>query len=170
MQITMKARPMSRADIKSIAVNIRKAFQISSHYFPIDSILEFIHLLAPGYRYEVMKIEDMGDNHGLTLYDDKVIQIREDVYEGACRGKGRDRMTIAHEIGHAMLHTYGLMSARDFGEIKPYEDPEWQAKAFAGHLLITDEAIQDNNNAVSLMNACGVSYDAAAYAVKTCGR
>jgi len=59
MQITIKAQPMSRANIKSIAVNLRKAFQISSHYFPIDSILEFIHLLAPGYSYEVMKIEDI---------------------------------------------------------------------------------------------------------------
>lgn len=160
MQPILKAPPMSRSGLKRLTNSIRSQFKITSNYFPVDVVLEFIHLLAPGYRYEVMAEEDMGDNHGLTHYYDKVIQIRQDVYEGACRGEGRDRMTIAHEIGHAILHTDSLVSARDFGSIKTFEDPEWQAKAFAGHLLISDSAIE-SLSIPEVMISCGVSYDAA---------
>lgn len=166
MQICLKAPPLSRDDLKRITSKIRNTFQINSHYFPVDVALEFVHLLADGYRYEVVTIEDMGDNHGLTHYNDRLIQIREDVYDGACNGVGRDRMTIAHEIGHAILHTDSLRSARDFGAIKRFEDPEWQAMAFAGHLLIPDTAIQIHDEA-ELTRICGVSNDAARVAVNT---
>ena len=165
----LKAPPISRNDLKRLTKRIRAQFQIKSVYFPVDAVLEFIHLLAPGYRYEVMTERDMGKNHGLTHYHDKVIQIRQDVYDGACRGEGRDRMTIAHEIGHAVLHTESLVSARDFGEIKTYEDPEWQAKAFAGHLLVSDSAIKSLSIS-EVMTECGVSYDAARVAGSIYGK
>jgi Zn-dependent peptidase ImmA (M78 family) len=35
---------------------------------------------------------------------DSLIILREDVYEGAHAGNGRDRMTVAHEIGHLLMH------------------------------------------------------------------
>lgn len=167
MQPLLKAPPMSRGGIKRLANSIREQFQVTENYFPVDIVLEFIHVLAPGYRFEVLKEQDMGDNHGLTQYHDKVIQIRQDVYEGGCRGEGRDRMTIAHEIGHAILHTDSLVSARDFGSIKTYEDPEWQAKAFAGHLLILDSAVESLDIS-ELIIECGVSYDAASVARSIC--
>lgn len=165
MQRHLKAPPIRRQDLKQVTMTIRKLFRVDTYYFPIDKALEFIHVLEEGYRYEVIRREDMGDNHGLTHYNDKLIQIREDVYDGACQGVGRDRMTIAHEIGHAILHTNSLRSARGFGSIKVYEDPEWQAKAFAGHLLIPDAAIRIYDEA-TLARICGVSPDAARMALK----
>lgn len=165
MQPNLKARPISRNQLIHLANSIRNQLQITGNYFPVDLVIEFVHLLAPGYRFEVLEEKDMGDNHGLTQYQDRIIQIREDVYDRACCGEGRDRMTIAHEIGHAILHTDTLISARDFGAIKPYEDPEWQAKAFAGHLLIPYSAVR-SNNIEEIVKECRVSYDAACIAIR----
>ena len=59
----------------------------------------------------------------------------------------RARSTLAHEIGHAVLHADDIRAGRhqpeEFAlrrarrsEIKTYEDAEWQAYMFAGVLLI----------------------------------
>ena len=45
---------------------------------------------------EVMEVEVMGDNEGHVLPGTMRLVLREDVYIGACEGKGRDRFTAAH--------------------------------------------------------------------------
>jgi Zn-dependent peptidase ImmA (M78 family) len=162
----LKAPPISRGNIKAITSKIRSIFGVDTPYFPVDYVFEATSLFLPDYQTEILSGKEMGDNHGLTLYELKIIQIRDDVYEGACEGKGRDRMTIAHEIGHAVLHTGTLASARDFGSIKLFEDPEWQAKAFAGHLLIPDD-ILGRHDMQEVAEICKVSLDAAQVALRT---
>ena len=141
MKHTMKAMPVSRAVLRGIAIDLRRLCRINTPYFPVDYVLELVPEIIPGYKVVIETIEKMGNNHGLTLYAEKIIKIREDVYEGACEGKGRDRMTCAHEIAHAILHTNTLISARDYGKLERYEDPEWQAKALAGHILFTAQRL-----------------------------
>ncbi|MDO5674803.1 MAG: ImmA/IrrE family metallo-endopeptidase [bacterium] len=164
MKHTMKAMPVSRAVLRGIAIDLRRLCRINMPYFPVDYVLELVPEIIPGYKVVIETIEKMGNNHGLTLYAEKIIKIREDVYEGACEGKGRDRMTCAHEIAHAILHTNTLISARDYGKLERYEDPEWQAKALAGHILIPD-AIARQHTAEEVVGICGVSSDAAQFAV-----
>jgi hypothetical protein len=59
----------------------------------------------------------------------------------------RARSTLAHEIGHAVLHAAEVRRGRlrphtlamrraPRHELKPYEDSEWQAHTFAGALLL----------------------------------
>lgn len=59
----------------------------------------------------------------------------------------RARSTLAHEIGHCVLHAAEVRAGRHRPEVlalrraprdklKPYRDSEWQAHAFAGALLI----------------------------------
>ena len=163
----LKAPPMSRVAIKQFATRFRRFCRVDDPYFPVDRVLEAVPCFIKGYSVEIEPDGVMGDNHGLTDYLNKVIRIREDVYDGACEGKGRDRMTCAHEIGHAILHTNNLVSARSYNEIKTYEDPEWQAMAFAGHLLIPDE-IASRCSAHDIVEICGVSLDAALVAIKCC--
>lgn len=162
----LKAPPISRNILKALTIKIRRIFGIDTPYFPVDYAFEAVPLFIPGYQAEILPEKEMGDNHGLTLYESKIIQIRADVYEGACEGKGRDRMTIAHEIGHAVLHTGTLASARDFSSIKLFEDPEWQAKAFAGHLLIPDNILA-GHDMHGVAEICKVSLDAAEVALRT---
>jgi Zn-dependent peptidase ImmA (M78 family) len=76
--------------------------------------------------------------HADTDVANRLIRIRESVYDDACSGNGRDRMTIAHEIGHLLLICeFGFALRRNFSkrEVMPYEDPEWHAKCLAGELL-----------------------------------
>jgi toxin-antitoxin system, toxin component family protein len=86
----------------------------------------------------------MGAKHGETIPSENRIRIREDVYERACNGYGRDRLTMAHELGHLLLHRVEMITlAREDGDIPPYKDPEWQANAFVGELLAPYEYIKD---------------------------
>lgn len=85
-----------------------------------------------------------GSKHGETIPSENRIRIREDVYERACNGYGRDRLTMAHELGHLLLHRVETITlAREDGDIPPYKDPEWQANAFSGELLVPYEYIKD---------------------------
>ena len=93
----------------------------------------------------------------------KTIKIRSDVYEGACNGVRRDRMTIAHEFAHFItLCVCGFRLARSFGnvDVPPYCDPEWQAKCLAGELMIDSDLVKGMSRS-EVSEKCGVSYDAA---------
>ena len=71
------------------------------------------------------------------------MKIRQDVYERAIQGVPRDIFTIAHEIGHAILHDdiEEIALARNDEEIKPFENPEWQANTFAGELIAPSDSV-----------------------------
>ena len=114
--------------------------------FPIVQFVEnVLHLLVPDFTLEIVPKEKMPDKHGETFPTRKLIRIREDVYLGAVRGNGRDRLTIAHEIAHLFLHADSISLCRlePGQELKPYEDPEWQANAFAGELLAPSYLIME---------------------------
>jgi Zn-dependent peptidase ImmA (M78 family) len=110
----------------------------------------------------------MGDQHGLTRPELKEMWIREDVYEGARRGVGRDRFTIAHELGHYLLHNEpGLARTMNpKGSLPAFKCSEWQANSFAGALLIPTDVAQALKNAHAIAETCGVSVDAAGVQLK----
>lgn len=67
-----------------------------------------------------------------------MIRLREDVYIGACKGRGRDRLTLAHELGHFIMHNESSIvfsKPKIDGEMPKYYNSEWQADVFAGELL-----------------------------------
>ena len=106
----------------------------------------------------------MGNNLGLTDIKKKTITIREDVYENAYNGNGRDLFTIAHEVGHVLLHSEQNIQqlARTNKEtIKPYENPEWQADTFAAELLMPASMITEDDTVFTVARRFGVSYSAA---------
>lgn len=98
--------------------------------------------------------------------------IREDVYENANNGQGRDRFTIAHELGHLILqHNHILARTSSLMTHKPYEDSEWQADNFAAEFLMPYGFVKNCHNFVKTDDAlmeisyiaetCKVSFDAA---------
>ena len=134
---SIRVRPRSRASLRKDACQLLAYCGIDEPYVPVVDLLEF-HLANLGVTYEYVPREEMGMDHGRSFPNDGRVQIRDDVYERACEGRGRDRLTIAHEIGHLVLH-HGLPLQRSDpprNVIKPYEDSEWQANAFAGELLM----------------------------------
>jgi Zn-dependent peptidase ImmA (M78 family) len=87
-----------------------------------------------------------------TLYDkdrqEFVVVVDEKTYEGLERDRHHDRFTIAHEVGHLVLHGVELVrlsaihhtqAALMRGKVPShpaYMDTEWQANGFAAALLM----------------------------------
>lgn len=162
------AEPIQRAELRSLAKLVRKILQIEDRmYIPVISILENIMpLLFTNFSYEyVPKEEFPNKKHAETDIVNHIIRIREDVYYGAIRGNGRDRMTIMHEISHYILLVIcGMKFERNFGnaDVITYKDPEWQAKALAGEIMCPHELIQ-TLSPKEISEQCGVSISAARY-------
>lgn len=136
--------PLSLKQIRKRCELIRTIFNIQLNE-PVDIVKVFEYILTQiGVEFEVVPKHEMGAKHGETIPSENRIRIREDVYERACNGYGRDRLTMAHELGHLLLHRVETITfAREDGGIPPYKDPEWQANAFAGELLAPYEYIKD---------------------------
>lgn len=160
-----KADAISRNDIRKMVYILKKKIGLENElYFPILQFVEnILPLFIPDFQFEVVPVDEMGDKHGETYPAQKRIRIREDVYLGAAGGKGRDRLTVAHEIGHLFLHEDSCIALCRMGsteQLKPYEDPEWQANAFGGELLASSYLIKGMRDC-EVSEKCGVSISAA---------
>lgn len=166
---TFKVPPRSRAEIREVAQMLHRSIRFSAPPFPI---VEFTELVLPrvleGFSFGVLPIDEMGESvHGSTFPSERLIYLREDVYLGAVAGRGRDRMTLAHEIGHLFLHNTGMHREMPSAQIRRYEDSEWQANCFGGELLVPDWFVQRAGNPGEIADKCQVSMDAALFAWRT---
>lgn len=154
-------KPLTLNDIRKICSKIRKLLGI-----PVDEPIDIIRLLehklhSLGIEFEIVPESELGMRHGESILGQKIIRIREDVYNRACEGHGRDRLTIAHELGHIILHQKeDIVLTRSEGTIPPYMDPEWQANAFAGELLAPFQYIK-HMDILDISTQYGVSIEAA---------
>lgn len=159
--------PTSRKELRDYAASIRRMLKIKGPFFPIVELLEIMRNLV-GVDYDVFSDEEWDntfDAQAHALYDmnTRTICIRESVYNGALKGVGRDRFTIAHEIAHALLlpdNTSLVYRTSPNEKYRCYTDPEWQADCFAGELLIPFELCKDMS-INEIVVQCGVSEDAA---------
>lgn len=157
----------SRRELRRLAKKVRVILGLEDTlYFPAEDVLEIIHKFDKDAHFEVVCADELEDGeHAVTDIVNKTIKIREDVYDGACSGNGRDRMTIAHEFAHFItLCVCGFRLARRFDDAKipAYQDPEWQAKCLAGELMIDSDLVK-GMSVDEVVSKCGVSEDAARY-------
>jgi Zn-dependent peptidase ImmA (M78 family) len=161
--------PLSREKIRNVAKKVRQIAQELTGKDPaFFEIVKFLDVTLPEYieeySLEVLEADQMGDFHGHTIPDEHTIEIRSDVYKRAYERHGRDRMTMAHELGHYVLHSkLGMARMMPRESIKPYRSSEWQANAFAGELLISAEHISQCSNPTEACSLFGVTMDAAVY-------
>lgn len=89
-------------ELRRLAKKIREMLDLTNElYFPIVEVLEILHKFDEDAHFEIVEADELEENeHAVTDIISKTIKIRSDVYEGACNGVGRDRMTIAHEFAH----------------------------------------------------------------------
>lgn len=163
------AQPMTRNELRQMAKDLRKLLCLeNARYINVVHLIEnVLPLLYRRYKLsvEVLPTQAMGKNHALTNPRSGQICIREDVYDGACRGLGRDRFTIIHELAHFLLHdgiAIGLARVGIDEVIPAYCDPEWQANAFAGEFLMDHDIIR-NMTVEEVATQCGVSLQAARF-------
>lgn len=157
--------PLSTQKIHEIAGEVRSVFtdpQEAQPYVPIDRVYEVLPELMEGFVFEVASQEDLGEDHGRTYPDKRLVQIREDIYDGACQGNGRDRFTMAHELGHLFLHRNVQFARSKPGvEFPVYRNSEWQADTFASGFLIDASLLRLCSSTKEVANLFGVSMSAA---------
>lgn len=116
------------------------------------------------------------DDHELVDADAKTefakgtvtITCRRSIRDRAAMGVGRDRMTLAHELGHAVLHhgapmfrLAGATGSTSLAQEAAYTSAEHQAKVFAAAFLIHDEDAAEMGSAEEISVEFGVSSQAA---------
>ena len=156
--------PRNWDSIASIAKGVRAQFGLDQEpSFPIiDFIERILDQELEWLQFEVGTSEEMGMAEGYTCPNGSFIQLREDVYKGACQLIGRHRFTAAHELGHFAMHTsVPLARATSAEKIPPYRLAEPQANHFAAELLMPAEFIRRSDTARALANRFNVSHDAA---------
>lgn len=168
-----RAQPMSRFDLRLIARKFRILLGIEDViHVNVMKILELaMPVLFEGFSYEIVQKHELPKNrHADTDVANRIIRIREDIYEKACNNDGQARMTVMHEIAHyILLVVYGVKFARTFTDepVKTYEDPEWQAKALASEIMCDYHLVRHMDPAM-IKNECGVSWTAANTVYSNC--
>lgn len=165
----IRVQGMSRKEIRKIANQFRKGLGLQDVvYFPVVEVFEILQFLYDGLDTEIVEDYELRDRYAETDIENKVIRVRQSIYDKACEGDGFSRMTIMHEIGHyecLVNQPIKFSRASDDAEIKPYEDPEWQAKCFAGEVMVPMHKTR-KMTPKEIQMKCGVSDKAANYQYK----
>lgn len=156
--------PKSAAVIRSNAEKVRSVFIDDKEVmFPVIEVLEFrLHKIVEDFDFQVRTREEMGDDEGSVPAGGNSLWLREDVYERACRGVGRDRFTACHELAHFLMHSH-VQFARVRSDAPIYQDSEWQADCFAGALLMSRRHLSRFSTADEAAVVCGMSMSAGRY-------
>ncbi len=119
-------------------------------------------------KFQVRPDAEMGTADGKTSHsrDIVTITVKQSVRSAAYMGDGRARNTLAHELGHAVMHDGAEMPRLATGNItpkwlKPFESAEHQVKIFAPAFLINDAIAESLNGAEEISIEFGISFESA---------
>jgi hypothetical protein len=138
---------LSYEDIRHAADTFLRQYHASGTVpVPIEEIIEF------QLQIDIVPLPGLEEAYhivGFTSHDLREISIDEYVY---AHQPGRYRFTLAHEVGHRVLHAplYAVQQFRSTDEWKQfiqrvpeleYKWLEWQANCFAGLVLVTRQTL-----------------------------
>lgn len=118
--------------------------------------------LSNACELEVTEDDELSkDVEAISYPDLKLIKVKNSVYNKACSGDARARFTIAHEIGHLVLHRDMGAFARGPAHTDYREDAEWQANMFAASFLADSRLLTTKMSVQEIATQCGLSLRAA---------
>jgi Zn-dependent peptidase ImmA (M78 family)/transcriptional regulator with XRE-family HTH domain len=155
--------PMSTDALRKFAEKVRSAFVEDDQIeFPIMDVIEFrLGKVFDGFYIDIRDQESMGEDEGRVIGGTKGIALREDIYEGAWGGNGRDRFTACHELGHFLMHRTVTMARTREDTDKIFCDAEWQADTFAGTLMMSPRHLGRFADPDDAATTCGMTGAAA---------
>ncbi len=135
-----RTRPLTKTAIKRIVNFIRSRLGIEKGKpFPVIEYIEHClsGLIKNEYIFLIVEDKDLKENYAETDIKNKIMRIRESVYEKACNGDEFGLKILKHELGHYFLHDcVEAIFPKNESEVKirMIEDPEWQADVFADYI------------------------------------
>jgi hypothetical protein len=134
----------------------------------VDMMTLLVKLKAryPEFAYERVPDGSLGEAEAQWDSQAKRLLIPEAVFQAANRGEGRALMTVAHEVGHALLgHQGNLDRAPAGGRAErvsaKLRSMEYQARRYAAAFLIPDTPAVRQLDATALSERYRVSMSAA---------
>jgi hypothetical protein len=120
----------------------------------------------PNFGYERVPDGALGEAEAQWDSAAKRLRIPEVVFASANRGEGRALMTVAHEVGHALLGHEGTLQRAPAGNRAERLSPriramEYQARRYAAAFLIPDIEAVRHMSAGEMSEHYGVSISAA---------
>jgi IrrE N-terminal-like domain len=184
-------RPMSYSAIEVYSSSLRRSLRYDDlDPFPAATFFEdeLGELTVPynGSELALREALERCDSEGLTRWDPDskriYVGLSEQSYEMLQNGHVRASYTLAHELGHALIHTDQLVRLASLskksqaalhrdnrGDHPAYLDTEWQANAFASALLMPAAGLKRIEKNVEALTAnmvskrYNVSHQAAVY-------
>jgi Zn-dependent peptidase ImmA (M78 family) len=106
-------------------------------------VLEIFENKMDLFDFDIVVGKNIKGLPGMTDVTHRYIQISISTYKKLEKDFPHARFTVAHEFGHAYLHgrspSRPLFSKRN--QLRPFEDPEWQANTFAASLLMPQKTM-----------------------------
>ncbi|ACK49164.1 hypothetical protein Msil_0183 [Methylocella silvestris BL2] len=168
-----RVKGRSNFEIHQIAKKTRDFFGVhGERYIDVLTCLTSKSILTvhgkKKLNFHIRPDDEMGTADGMTSHgkDFVTIAVKQSVRDAAFLGVGRARNTLAHELGHAVMHKSVEMPRRTIGNItpkwlKPFESAEHQVKVFAPAFLINDAIAETLTSADAISIEFGVSLESA---------
>ncbi|WFU10291.1 ImmA/IrrE family metallo-endopeptidase [Rhizobium sp. CB3090] len=139
------SRGLTTPEMMIEALKYRTEFEVA-HVDRIDvvSILEFkLVRLFPNFRLIIVLDAEMKEDAVAEPHRDRIV-VKRSVYRAACNDDAEARLTLAHELGHFLLHRdRNVQMHKDpngavqrFKNMNAMESTEDQADMFARHFLL----------------------------------
>jgi hypothetical protein len=170
-EVIYEAPARSGESIESLADSVRRAVGLMDQmYFPVLEFLEFgLAHFVDGMEFDIAEAKELGAREGAVDPLKRVLYIRSDIYDAASKDNGRARFTVAHEIGHALMHVGTLNRALPSQSVPAYKNPEWQANRFSASLLMPRHLVCECYSVAQVMEGFVVSREAASLRAEQIG-
>jgi IrrE N-terminal-like domain len=175
MEEDYRVKGRSNLEFRELAKKLRDFFGVGEH-----SRVDVLACLSTRSIWTVKGVQrlnfqvrpdpEMGRDDAVTSYGKGIITIavKQSVRDQALVGDGRARQTLAHELGHAVMHDGRPMSRRSGASgngspkwLKAFESAEHQAKVFAPAFLINDTVSGRATSPEDISVEAGISLESA---------
>ncbi|WP_037471140.1 ImmA/IrrE family metallo-endopeptidase [Shewanella waksmanii] len=170
-----KVPKQSTHEIRTIAHQVRNKLVHHKRFgqiiLPIAELLDYLRdkgeiefILVEDYELKSEYAVSLPNGNSAT--NKPIIKCRESVYHAALNGSPRDKFTLAHELGHVLLHRNtdpAFARAQTPSNHHYTEDAEWQANTFASELLVDSRQLEGVYSPRDIEQKFGISFESAGY-------
>jgi hypothetical protein len=169
----VRVAPLRAQHIRQAADELRTILSVPPGRVDIVGLYEF-ELQSKGWDYDIVEDHLLPADVLAEAYPDRhLVRFKKTTWEKACQDDRMCRFTLAHELGHLMLHNSGRLgfarhSKQAIQVHEFYEDSEWQADKLAAELLMpAHEILASKMTASQIAFTYQVSYRAAEIRLKS---